>query len=522
MTAPGSSAHEIRIQAAGRGEALAMQDDSTPQVVWFKRDLRIHDHRPLTEATRSGGPVLPLYVCEPEQWLQADRSARHVAVTSQALSDLDAQLRRLGSRLIVYPGETLPALQRLREHLGTFVLWAHEETGNGWTYQRDLSVIEWCREHHIPFCEHPQFGVTRVLGQRDGWAGRWNRQMAESLTAPPRRLPALSIPSGFRGIEAFTERAEVLPEAMQRVGRRVAVGDLESFLRGRAEGYRKHMSSPRTAERGGSRLSVHLSLGTLAMREVWQATTHRRRQLLAKPPERRGTLDEDLKAFEGRLHWHCHFIQKLESSPAIEFHNMSASVDGLREEAEPDEARLRAWREGLTGYPYLDACMRYLNCTGWLNFRARAMLMSFAAYDLWLHWREPALHLARLFLDYEPGIHYSQVQMQSGTTGINTLRISNPVKQGQDHDPEGEFIGRWVPELAGLPGPARHTPWTASPIEQASAGVVLGRDYPHRVVDHVEAARAAQVAIRARRREPQARAEAATIHQRHGSRRRRN
>ncbi|MEO0421262.1 MAG: deoxyribodipyrimidine photo-lyase [Pseudomonadota bacterium] len=498
------------------------RDDAIPQVVWFKRDLRIHDHRPLADSVRAGGPVLPLYVREPAQWRQPDRSPRHIAVTAQALVDLDAQLRKLGARLVVFPGETLAALERLREHYGVFALWAHEETGNGWTFQRDLDVIDWCREHGIRFREHAQFGVTRALKQRDGWAGRWNRQMAEPLTAPPRRLQPAPVPSGFGGVELFTEGADPLPEPMQTVGRASAVGDLETFLRHRAEGYRKHMSSPLTAEDGGSRLSVHLSLGTLAMREAWQATSHRRRQLLARPPETRGALADDLKAFEGRLHWHCHFIQKLESSPAIEFRNMAASADGLREEEAPHEVRLEAWCEGQTGYPYIDACMRYLNHTGWLNFRARAMLMSFAAYDLWLHWREPALHLARMFLDYEPGIHYSQVQMQSGTTGINTLRIYNPVKQGQDHDPEGTFIGRWVPELAALPGPIRHTPWSASPIELATTGLVLGRDYPQRIVDHAEAARAAQSAIRARRRQPEARAEASGIHRRHGSRKRRN
>ncbi len=495
--------------------------DPCLQVVWLKRDLRIHDHLPLARAARSGGQVLPLYVAEPEQWQQPDRSPRHRSAVALALSELDGQLRKLGSRVAVFPGEVLEALQCLRERFGRIALWAHEETGNGWTYRRDLAVAAWCREHDVPFVEVPQFGVVRALKQRDGWAGRWNSQMSQPLTPPPARLRTVDTPNGFAGVEALTAQADPLPQAMQALGRKAAIADLDSFLRRRAEGYRRHMSSPLTAESGGSRLSVHLSLGSLAMREIWQATQLRRRQLQSRAPEQRGTLDADLKAFEGRLHWHCHFVQKLETSPTIEFENMSSSVDGMRDPV-ADESLLRAWCEGLTGYPYIDACMRYLNHTGWLNFRARAMLMSFAAYDLWLHWREPALHLARMFLDYEPGIHYSQVQMQSGTTGINTLRIYNPVKQGQDHDPDGEFIGRWVPELAALPGPARHAPWALTPIEQEACGVVLGRDYPQRIVDHAEAARAAQAAIRARRRGPEARAEAASIHRRHGSRRRRN
>ena len=117
--------------------------------------------------------------------------------------------------------------------------------------------------------------------------------------------------------------------------------------------------------------------------------------------------------------------------------------------------------------------MRALQHTGWLNFRMRAMLVSFAAYPLWLHWYEPAQHLARLFTDYETGIHYSKMQMQSGTTGINTMRVYHPIKQGQEHDPAGIFIRRWVPELQGLQGDFIHTPWLAPPILLAQEGVVL-------------------------------------------------
>jgi deoxyribodipyrimidine photo-lyase len=310
------------------------------------------------------------------------------------------------------------------------------------------------------------------------------------------------------------------PVDLQCVGRRAAVADLDTFLRQRGQGYRRKMSSPLEGEAGCSRLSVHLSLGTLSLREVWQSTQRRREQVLALAPERRGTWAQDLESFRGRLHWHCHFIQKLETDPSIEFRNLARACDGLRED-HFDEYRFAAWCRGETGYPYVDACMRYLRRTGWLNFRARAMLMSFAAYDLWLHWPAPAHELARLFLDYEPGIHYSQVQMQSGTTGINSLRIYNPVKQGLDHDPEGRFIAAWVPELAALPRPFRHEPWKMSAAEQAAAGCRLGIDYPERVVEHAAAARAAQAAIRARRRDPRAREEADAIHGTHGSRRRR-
>jgi deoxyribodipyrimidine photo-lyase len=212
-------------------------------------------------------------------------------------------------------------------------------------------------------------------------------------------------------------------------------------------------------------------------------------------------------------------MQKLESDPRIEFENMHRACDGLRDPA-PDRERLDAWCHGQTGFPFVDACMRALIHTGWINFRMRAMLVSFSSYHLWLHWREPGLHLARVFTDYEPGIHWSQVQMQSGTTGINTLRIYNPVKQSHDQDPEGVFIRRWVPELAGVPDAWIHTPWKMSRAEQDACECLIGRQYPAPIVDHEAAAREARRRMGAIRRTAESRAESRTIFETHGSRRR--
>ena len=164
------------------------------------------------------------------------------------------------------------------------------------------------------------------------------------------------------------------------------------------------------------------------------------------------------RAFLSRCHWHCHFIQKLESEPAIEFKAFNAACDELRS-GPLDRQKLEAWQAGLTGYPFVDACMRALKAQGWINFRMRAMLVSFAAYHLWLDWRSFRDWLACQFIDYEPGIHYSQIQMQSGLTGINAVRIYNPIKQGHDQDPDGIFIRKWVPELSHLKGAAVHCPW---------------------------------------------------------------
>jgi len=148
----------------------------------------------------------------------------------------------------------------------------------------------------------------------------------------------------------------------------------------------------------------------------------------------------------------------------------------------------------------------------------RAMLVSFAAYHLWLHWRPTGLFLARQFVDFEAGIHWSQMQMQSGTTGINTLRMYSPTEQAQDQDPGGHFIRRWVPELAHVPLPYLAAPWKMNDTLQRMAGCTIGRDYPAPVVNDQVAVKAAKDRLYALRQTPEARAEADAVQSRHGSR----
>ena len=489
------------------------------QIVWFKRDLRVQDHQPLAVAARAG-PLLPLYIAEPGLWAQPDASGRHWAFIGECLGELRADLAELGAPLVIRVGEAVPVLADLLDRLAVAAVWSHEETGNGWTFERDKAVARLLRARGVPWHELPQHGVVRRLASRDHWSRAWERRMSEALTpAPPLRAGAPDLDPG----EIPSARALGLADdpcpLRQTGGRRAAVADLEGFLTRRGARYHLEMSSPLTAYDACSRLSPHLAWGTLSMREAVQATRLRARQVASRPAAERGTWARALAAFEGRLHWHCHFIQKLESAPRIEHENMQRAVDGLRDPA-PDPERLAAWCAGATGFPFVDACMRALSASGWINFRMRAMLMAFASYHLWLHWREPGLHLARLFTDYEPGIHWSQAQMQSGTTGINTLRIYNPVKQSEDQDPEGRFIRRWVPELARVPDAFIHAPWKMTPAEQEACGLRIGRDYPPPLVDHLAAAREARQRLGAARRQGAARAESRAIFRDHGSRRR--
>jgi deoxyribodipyrimidine photo-lyase len=224
-----------------------------------------------------------------------------------------------------------------------------------------------------------------------------------------------------------------------------------------------------------------------------------------------------VRSFLARCHWHCHFMQKLESEPDIEFLAFNHACDDLRS-GDLDEHRLTAWQSGRTGYPFVDACMRALKARGWINFRMRAMLVSFASHHLWIDWRHYKDWLACQFIDYEPGIHLAQIQMQSGLTGINSLRIYNPVKQGLDHDPDGAFIRRWVPELAGLDAASIHEPWKCPELLQREAGCVVGRDYPLPIVDHQEAIRQARARFSALRQREDYWQSARLVMERHGSR----
>ncbi len=301
---------------------------------------------------------------------------------------------------------------------------------------------------------------------------------------------------------------------MQQGGERRARTTVVSFLRERGHGYSGAMSSPVSGEQGCSRLSPYLAWGCISMREVHQRTE---RRLAQARRARGGTWARDLTAFRSRLRWNGHFVQRLESEPASEFQNLNRGYDGMRE-ADFDADHFAAWCAGRTGYPMVDAVMRSLHATGWTTFRMRAMLISFAAHDLWLHWRSPAVFLARHFLDFEPGIHFSQVQMQSGTTGINRLRIYDPTKQAREHDPDGRFIRRWVPELQAVPDDWIHAPWTLPPLLQHSLGVVIGRDYPAPIVDHLEAVRRARRIEEAWGAKPRVRDEAQRVFAEHGSR----
>ena len=482
-------------------------------VVWFKRDLRLHDHAPLAAAA-AAGPVLPLYIAEPEYWALPDTAARQWEFIAESLQALRRALDACGQPLVVRVGDIPALLERLHRQWGIAALYSHEETGNFWTYDRDRRVAAFCRARGIPWHQWAQFGVFRPLPDRDRWAARFEGLMRAPIVAAPARLPALpGIDPGEIPDAAALGLAPDRCPGRQWGGRNEGQALLDSFLAGRGSGYRKAMSSPLAGATACSRLSPHLALGTLSVREVLHRLRAERRRLAALPAAERSLPLTALDSLTSRLYWQGHFVQKLESEPELEFRSLHPAAEARRRRTPDDDPHLAAWAAGRTGFPFVDACMRSLAATGWLNFRMRAMVVAFATYHLGLDWQAVGRRLACLFTDYEPGIHWPQVQMQSGQTGINTPRLYNPVKQSHDQDPAGEFLARHVPELAALAPALRHEPWHL-PADQRPP-------YPDRMIDHEVAARAARDRITELRRSPGFRAAAEEVYRRHGSRKRR-
>lgn len=481
-------------------------------VVWFKRDLRIEDHEALARAVKQG-PVLCLYVIEPSIWSGPDMSTQHYHFLLECLRDLHKALRTRGGQLHVITGEVVDVLSQLHASQPFQAIYSHEETGNDLTYIRDRKVKTWCQRLGVAWHEYRQFGVVRRLKHRDHWKDAWESHMAESqhhwktasfVSAPwaPVKAPIASV---------LGLHMPDMPER-QAGGRSIGMAVWQDFLHGRSQSYRGGISSPLSAPSACSRISPYLTYGCLSMREVVQSTRHSMGAIgSAKHRQYAG-----LSAFQSRLYWHCHFIQKLESQPDMEFHNLHRGYDGLRE-TEWDQTKFDALVEGRTGWPMVDACIAMLNHTGWLNFRMRAMLVSVASYPLWLHWREVGHWLARLFLDYEPGIHWSQMQMQSGTTGINATRVYNPIKQARDHDPEGLFVRHWLPVMRRVPDTWLFEPWKMPDDLKAKLGIEKD-ELPSPLVDIDHATREGKAKLYAVRTRPEVRAGKSAIVDKHASR----
>ena len=396
---------------------------------------------------------------------------------------MQAALSAHQTKVLVVQGKVLEVFQKLGELVAIQTVFSHQETGIRVTYDRDLALEAYANalktknpERKFSWLEYVNNGVQRGLKNRKGWREDWECFMKQpQLSFQPKKGQLLPV----HAIQKLEEHVTVpnldtpLETPFQKGGASTGLRYLSSFLQGeRYRNYNTTISKPLLARKSCSRLSPYIAWGNLSVRQVWQEAKRFRESAKNK---------RAIDSFTSRLRWQAHFIQKFEMEDRMEFKSVNKGYHTLHKPRNLEYQR--AWREGKTGYPLVDACMRCLNETGYLNFRMRAMVVSFFTHNLWQPWQDCSPHLAQQFLDFEPGIHYPQIQMQAGETGINMLRIYNPIRNSELHDTEGVFIKKWIPELQRVPLAYIHEPSKMSLLEQQFCNTFIGQDYPAPIVD---------------------------------------
>ena len=489
---------------------LGLSDNLRPAVniVWIKRDLRTQDHRSFQLAESAHLPYIPIYIFDKTLLQHPDVSERHLAFIRDSIKDMNGILRPLGKEVKEFYGDSLTIFKWLNNHFQIKYVFSYQESGIALSWERDKVVGRYFTENRIQWTEFQQNGVQRGRKNRKDWVKNWYTTMAKSSiinSFSPQEDPILTLKLDLAPFDwpRDSKPKDNIP-AMQPGGQTKARHYLITFGQDRAVNYARFISKPHKSRKHCSRLSPYISWGNLSIRQVYQYLKQHQNYQYHK------------RAFDAllvRLRWHCHFIQKFEMECSYETNCINPGFELMKHDN--NRELLLAWKEGKTGIPIVDANMRALMATGWINFRMRALLVSFLTHHLDQDWRRGTYHLAQLFLDYDPGIHYPQFQMQAGTTGVNTIRMYNPVKNSEEHDPEGKFLKKWLPELADIPLEFIHSPWEMSELEQSMYGLKIGQDYPWPVIDVITSAKIARKKIWSFRKRPEVQKEKKRILNRH-------
>ncbi|ULC58614.1 deoxyribodipyrimidine photo-lyase [Flaviramulus sp. BrNp1-15] len=444
-------------------------------IVWLKRDLRLYDNEAIFNAISSGKRVLLLYAFEPLLINDDHYSQRHWDFIKESIVDLNEELKTYNSKVLTVNADIIVTINQILTNYQVTNMYSHQETGILITYNRDKSFKRYCKNNLINWHENINNGVQRGLKNRDKWLELCNMfYEMEPLPFSPDENQLLSIEE-INELEKNFKIPSLETNSnkpFQKGGRQMGLKYLNSFFEERYINYMFHISKPELSRSSCSRISPYIAWGNLSVREVY----HQAFKLKKTSKHKKA-----LEAFMSRLRWQSHFVQKFEMEHTMEEASINKGFHKLKKSISQEYQT--AWKTGKTGYPLVDACMRCLNETGYLNFRMRALVVSFFTHNLWQPWQEATTHLSQMFLDFEPGIHFPQLQMQAGETGINMLRIYNPIKNSLEHDPDAEFIKKWVPELKNLDTVFIHQPYLMTELEQQFYNFKLGIDYPKPIVD---------------------------------------
>lgn len=444
-------------------------------VVWLKRDLRLQDNEAITNALNYGKPTLLLYVFEHILLNDNHYSERHFNFIKESINDLNKQLEPYNSKVLSVTSDIQTAFNLIQEFYKIDAIFSHVETGILVTYNRDKEFTRYCRNNFIRWNESKNNGVERGLTNRDNWLEQWEDYMSQPLlefNPEDSQLLDLSAIEKLENVLTVADLETPKDSTFQKGGSSTAWKYASSFFENRHKDYMFNISKPEASRTSCSRLSPYIAWGNVSIRQIFQKAQNIKEQSKDK---------RHIGGFLSRLRWQAHFIQKFEMEHTMENESVNKGYQKLKKSISLKYQQ--AWKEGKTGFPLVDASMRCLVETGYVNFRMRAMLVSFFTHILWQPWQNASEHLSQQFLDFEPGIHFPQLQMQAGETGINNLRIYNPTLNGLKHDPDAEFIKKWVPELAHLDVPFIHEPYLMTELEQGLYNFKLGEDYPEPIVD---------------------------------------
>ena len=329
-------------------------------IVWFKRDLRFTDHEPLYTAQQQALPILMLYFFEPSVMANYDSDIRHWRFIYESLQEMQVKGKEKNAQLYIFHNEVEVVLTALQKYYEIMTIFSHMEVGNRITYDRDIAIQKFCGFNTILWKEFQLNGVIRKLKSRNNWQQRWQQKMLE----PPKlvgetKWNILQLDDTLYSIlkgKAISEEITTHNKNFQQGGEYWAWRYLDSFIKDRCINYSRHISKPLLSRKGCSRLSPYLAYGNISMRMVYRYCDQHYQKSQHK---------KAIANFISRLHWHCHFIQKFEDECSMEFENINSAYNKLIKPK--NEAFIKAWQTGKTGVPLVDACMRCVASTGYIQ-----------------------------------------------------------------------------------------------------------------------------------------------------------